>query len=70
MAVIEPRLEQIREPNATCKHCGTAIEWDTYWTTWEHKGQRDALRVELCDPDKGFGGSTYATPAPSQEATP
>lgn len=45
-----------------CLHCGEAIEWDSYWTTWEHTKRESKLTAELCDPTKGFEWSTKATP--------
>lgn len=46
-----------------CLYCGEAIEWDTYWTTWDHVGRKREVTAELCEPEKGFEGSTMAIPA-------
>ena len=45
-----------------CRHCGQPIEWDNYWTTWDHTGRERELHAELCDPSKGFKKSKYAAP--------
>lgn len=46
-----------------CRHCGQHIEWDNYWTTWDHSGRESKTTAELCEPAKGFEMSTVATPA-------
>jgi len=47
-----------------CQHCGKPIEWDAYWTAWDHVGRDRKLTAELCDPSKPFGteGATSAWP--------
>lgn len=45
-----------------CQHCSEPVIWDTYWTTWEHAKRPRQLTSELCEPDKGFDHSKYATP--------
>jgi len=45
-----------------CRHCGQPIEWDAYWTTWDHTGRGRAMTAELCIPEKGFEKSKVATP--------
>jgi hypothetical protein len=45
-----------------CQHCGQSIEWDPYWTTWDHAGRESKLTAELCQPERGFENSKAATP--------
>lgn len=45
-----------------CRHCGKPVSWNTYWTTWDHEDRQATLEAELCEPAKGFHGSTYAEP--------
>jgi hypothetical protein len=45
-----------------CLHCRERVTYDSYWQTWEHKNRAETLEAELCEPEKGFHGSTYATP--------
>ena len=45
-----------------CRHCGQPIEWDSYWTTWDHTGRGRAMTAELCEPVKGFEKSKVAAP--------
>jgi hypothetical protein len=47
-----------------CRHCGEPIEWDAYWTTWDHANRIMKLYAELCHPDLGFEGSKKAEPTP------
>ena len=49
--------------NAKCKHCDQPIEWDSYWTTWDHANRQREMTAELCEPTNGFDGSTKAVPA-------
>ena len=49
--------------SAKCKHCGQPIAWDHYWTTWDHVHSLREMTAELCEPSKGFDGSTKAVPA-------
>lgn len=46
----------------TCRHCGQPIEWDAYWTTWDHTNRAFKLTAELCEPRLGFGDSRSAQP--------
>lgn len=45
-----------------CQHCGKPIEWDDYWTTWDHVGVRK-LTAERCQPELGTD-SPRAWPKP------
>lgn len=45
-----------------CANCGKPIEWDKYWTAWDHVGARK-LTAELCQPERGWE-SDRAWPAP------
>lgn len=47
---------------SVCQYCGKPIEWDTYWTTWDHSGRDRKLTAELCYPELGFKESTMALP--------
>lgn len=45
-----------------CLHCKQPVVWNEIWNAWEHK---DLTRFasQLCEPDKGYEQSNYATPS-------
>lgn len=44
-----------------CRHCGKPIEWDNYWSTWDHVGRDRKLTAELCNPELGWNKSKKAS---------
>lgn len=44
-----------------CQHCKEAVIWNEIWDAWEHKTL--SFSAQLCEPEKGFDKSTYATPS-------
>ena len=45
-----------------CLHCREQVTLNPLWNMWDHKNRFHTGTAQLCEPEKGFDKSTFATP--------